>query len=107
MKPVAEALAKRLPDAAFVFNDGPMDVGQGKSWYVLRGEDTNNTKAVAKELAVKTVKTAAERSEGEAAGHRCRGIQSRRRCGVRRRFLLDTGRESNRVAGGDSQLDFV
>jgi len=60
MKPVAEALAKRLPDAAFVFNDGPMDVGQGKSWYVLRGEDTNNTKGAAKELALKTVKTASE-----------------------------------------------
>src|SRR5690349_11785095 len=56
MKPVAEALAKRLPDAAFIFNDGPLDVGQGKSWYVLRGEDTNNTKGAAKELAVKTVK---------------------------------------------------
>lgn len=60
MRPVAEALAKRLPDAAFVFNDGPLDAGQGKSWYVLRGEDTNNTKGAAKELAVKTVKTASE-----------------------------------------------
>jgi phospholipase/carboxylesterase len=60
MKPVAEALAKRLPDAAFIFNDGPLDAGPGKSWYVLRGEDTNNTKGAAKELAVKTVKTASD-----------------------------------------------
>jgi predicted esterase len=60
MKPVADALAKRLPDAAFVYNDGPLDAGPGKSWYVMRGEDTQNTKAAAKDLAVKTVKTAAE-----------------------------------------------
>ncbi len=60
MKPVAEALAKRLPDAAFIFNDGPLDVGPGKSWYVMRGEDPQNTKAAAKDLAVKTVKTASE-----------------------------------------------
>jgi phospholipase/carboxylesterase len=58
MKPVAEALAKRLPDAAFVFNDGPLDANNGKSWYVLRGEDANNTKGAVKDLAVKTVKTA-------------------------------------------------
>jgi predicted esterase len=60
MKPVADALAKRLPDAAFIFNDGPLDAGQGKSWYVMRGEDTQNTKAAAKDLAVKTVKTASD-----------------------------------------------
>lgn len=61
MKPVAEALAKRLPDAAFIYNDGPLDAGQGKSWYVLRGEDTQNTKGAAKDLAVNTVKTASEK----------------------------------------------
>src|SRR5689334_23366348 len=60
MKPVAEALAKRLPDAAFIYNDGPLDIQQGKSWYVMRGEDPQNTKAAAKDLAVKTVKTASE-----------------------------------------------
>jgi phospholipase/carboxylesterase len=60
MKPVAEALAKRLPDAAFIYNDGPLDAQQGKSWYVMRGEDTQNTKAAAKDLAVKTVTTAAK-----------------------------------------------
>jgi predicted esterase len=60
MKPIAEALATRLPDAAFVFNDGPLDAGQGKSWYVMRGEDPQNTKAAAKNLAVKYLKTAAD-----------------------------------------------
>jgi phospholipase/carboxylesterase len=60
MKPMAEALAKRLPDAAFIFNDAPLDAGPGKSWYVMRGEDPQSTKAGAKDLAVKTVKTASE-----------------------------------------------
>lgn len=60
MKPVAEALAKRLPDAAFIYNDGPLDAQQGKSWYVMRGEDTQNTKGAAKDLAVNTVKKASE-----------------------------------------------
>jgi len=58
MRPLAEALAKRLPDAAFIFNDGPLDAGQGKSWYVLRGEDTDNTKGKVKDIAVFTVKKA-------------------------------------------------
>jgi len=60
MKPLADALAKRLPDAAFVFNDGPLDAGAGKSWYVLRGEDPQNTKAAAKDVAVNSLKAAAE-----------------------------------------------
>jgi phospholipase/carboxylesterase len=60
MKPLAEALSKRLPNAAFVFTDGPLDAGPGKSWYVMRGEDTQNTKAAAKDLALKTLKTAAD-----------------------------------------------
>jgi predicted esterase len=60
MKPLAESLAKRLPDAAFVFNDGPLTAGQGKSWYVLRGEDPENTKGAVKALAVDTVKKASE-----------------------------------------------
>lgn len=55
MKPLAEALAKRLPDAAFVFNDGPMDANNGKSWYILRGEDPTNTRAASKKIAVDTV----------------------------------------------------
>jgi phospholipase/carboxylesterase len=58
MRPVAEALAKRLPDAAFVFNDGPLTQGPGKSWYVLRGADPDNTKAASEKLAVDTVKKA-------------------------------------------------
>ncbi len=60
MRPLAESLAKRLPDAAFVFNDGPLTQGAGKSWYVLRGEDPENTKGAVKDLAVKMVKTAAD-----------------------------------------------
>jgi phospholipase/carboxylesterase len=60
MKPLAERLAARLPDAAFIFNDGPLAVGQGKSWYVLRGEDPDNTKGAVKQLAVDTVKKVSE-----------------------------------------------
>src|SRR6218665_2024474 len=60
MKSLADTLAKRLPDAAFIFNDGPLDANDGKSWYVLRGEDTNNTRAAAKKLAVDTVNKVSE-----------------------------------------------
>jgi predicted esterase len=55
MKPLADALAKRLPDAVFIYNDGPMAVGQGKSWYVLRGEDPDNTKGAVKTIATGTI----------------------------------------------------
>jgi phospholipase/carboxylesterase len=55
MKVIADALAKRLPDAAFVFNDAPLAQGQGKSWYVLRGPDPDNTKAASKKVAVDMV----------------------------------------------------
>jgi phospholipase/carboxylesterase len=55
MKPLADQLAKRLPDAAFVFNDGPLPANSGNSWYVLRGEDTDNTRAKSKQLAIDTV----------------------------------------------------
>ncbi|HET9160119.1 MAG TPA: dienelactone hydrolase family protein [Caulobacteraceae bacterium] len=58
MKVVADDLAKRLPDAAFVFNDGPLPVGNGHSWYVLRGADPDNTKAKSKTLATDTVQKA-------------------------------------------------
>src|SRR5690606_35055923 len=50
----------RLPDAAFIFNNGPLPQGNGYSWYVLRGEDPDNTKAKAKDLAVETVKKVSE-----------------------------------------------
>ena len=60
MKPLADTLAKRLPDAAFIFNDGPLSVNDGKSWYVLRGEDTENTKGAVKKLAVDTVTKVSE-----------------------------------------------
>src|SRR5262245_4768508 len=60
MKPLADTLAKRLPDAAFIFNNGPLTQGQGNSWYVLRGEDPDNTKAKVKDIAVGTVKKVSE-----------------------------------------------
>ncbi len=60
MKPLADTLAKRLPDAAFIFNDGPLEAGGGRSWYVLRGEDTENTRAKAKQLATDTVRKVSE-----------------------------------------------
>jgi phospholipase/carboxylesterase len=60
MKPLADTLAKRLPDAAFIFNDGPLDANGGKSWYVLRGEDPENTKGAVKKLAVDTVTKVSE-----------------------------------------------
>lgn len=60
MKPLADALAARLPDAAFIFNDGPLPQGNGKSWYVLRGEDPTNTKGAVKKIAVDTVTKASE-----------------------------------------------
>ncbi|HOY78589.1 MAG TPA: dienelactone hydrolase family protein [Hyphomonadaceae bacterium] len=60
MKPLADTLAKRLPDAAFIFNDGPLTQGDGRSWHVLRGEDTENTRAAVKKLAVDTVTKASE-----------------------------------------------
>lgn len=60
MKPLADTLAKRLPDAAFIFNDGPLDANNGKSWYVLRGEDPENTRAASKKLAVDTVTKVSE-----------------------------------------------
>ena len=53
MKPLADTLAKRLPDAAFIFNDGPLTQGDGKSWYVLLGEDPQNTKGAVKKLAAR------------------------------------------------------
>ena len=55
MKPLADTLAKRLPDAAFIFNDGPLEANAGRSWYVLRGEDPENTRGASKKLAVDTV----------------------------------------------------
>lgn len=60
MKSLADTLAKKLPDAAFIFNDGPLEAGGGRSWYVLRGEDTENTRAKAKQVAVDTVTKVSE-----------------------------------------------
>jgi phospholipase/carboxylesterase len=58
MKPLAEALAARLPDAAFIFNNGSLAQGAGYSWYVLRGEDPEGTRAQSKTRAVFTVQKA-------------------------------------------------
>jgi phospholipase/carboxylesterase len=60
MKALADTLAKRLPDAAFIYNDGPLEVGGGRSWYVLRGEDTENTRGQARQLATDTVRKVSE-----------------------------------------------
>ncbi|MEQ1782667.1 MAG: dienelactone hydrolase family protein [Hyphomonadaceae bacterium] len=60
MKPLAQELAKRLPDAAFIFNDGPMAAQSGRSWYVLRGEDKDNTRGAVKQIAVDTVNKASD-----------------------------------------------
>jgi phospholipase/carboxylesterase len=60
MKPLADTMAKRLPDAAFIFNNGPLTQGNGNSWYVLRGEDPDNTKGKVKDLAVGTVTKVSE-----------------------------------------------
>lgn len=60
MKPLADTLAKRLPDAAFIYNDGPLEANGGRSWYVLRGEDTENTRAKAREVATDTVRRVSE-----------------------------------------------
>lgn len=60
MKPLADALAKRLPDAAFVYDDGPLTANNGRSWYVLRGEDTDNTRAKSKQVAIDTVNKVSE-----------------------------------------------
>jgi phospholipase/carboxylesterase len=56
MKPVAEALAKRLPNAVFIFDNAPNTQGQGFSWYDMQG-DNAASKAAARELATKLVKT--------------------------------------------------
>ena len=60
MKPLADTMAKRLPDAAFIFNNGPLTQGNGNSWYILRGEDPDNTRGAAKKLAVDTVTKVSE-----------------------------------------------
>ncbi len=60
MKPLADTMAKRLPDAVFIFNNGPLTQGNGNSWYVLRGEDPDNTKGAVKKLAVDTVTKVSE-----------------------------------------------
>ena len=57
MKPIAEALAKRLPDAVFIFDNAPNTQGSGFSWYDMQGENAAS-KAAAKDLATGLVKTA-------------------------------------------------
>jgi poly(3-hydroxybutyrate) depolymerase len=57
MKPIAEDLAKRLPNAVFIFDNAPATQGQGFSWYNLRAEDPEG-RAKAKGIATGLVKTA-------------------------------------------------
>jgi predicted esterase len=56
MRPLAEAMARRLPDAAFVFDNGPITQGAGFSWYNFRSEDTPQTMAAGKTLVTDKVK---------------------------------------------------
>lgn len=56
MAPLAADLSKRLPNAAFVFNNGPLRAGPGFSWYDFRGDTSATTKAAAKDAAVALVK---------------------------------------------------
>ncbi|MEZ5938211.1 MAG: hypothetical protein R3C52_08320 [Hyphomonadaceae bacterium] len=55
MRPLATALAARLPNAAFVFDDAPLSAGNGHSWYNFRGDDSAATKKTAAENASKLV----------------------------------------------------
>jgi phospholipase/carboxylesterase len=57
MKVVADALAKRLPDAVFIFDNAPNTARNGFSWYDMQG-DNAASKAAAKDLATGLVKTA-------------------------------------------------
>lgn len=56
MKPVAEALAARLPNAVFIFDNAPNPIRNGFSWYDMQG-DNAASKAAAKDLATGLVKT--------------------------------------------------
>jgi len=55
MKPLAESLAKRLPNAAFVFNNAPISQGPGFSWYNFSGPEAASTLAAAKDGSAKLV----------------------------------------------------
>jgi predicted esterase len=55
MKPVADDLAKRLPNAVFIFDNAPATQGTGFSWYNLRADDPEG-RAKAKGIATDTVK---------------------------------------------------
>lgn len=63
MKSLADTLARRLPDTAFIFNDGPIPAEPGRSWYAGRGVDSETAKAsraMAKQLAIDTVTKVSE-----------------------------------------------
>ena len=60
MKSVADTLARRLPDAAFIFPDGPISAAPGKSWYVNRGDESGASRDAARQLAIDTVKKVSE-----------------------------------------------
>jgi predicted esterase len=55
MKPLAEGLAKRLPHAAFVFNNAPIAQGPGFSWYNFSGPEAGSTLASAQTGAAKLI----------------------------------------------------
>ncbi len=55
MRPLAEQISARLPNAAFVFNDAPLTAGNGYSWYNFRGDDSAATKEAARAAAAELV----------------------------------------------------
>ncbi len=55
MKPLADAISSRLPNAAFVYNNGPLTQGRGYSWYDFRGENSASTKKAALDNAAALV----------------------------------------------------
>jgi predicted esterase len=55
MKPLAAALAARLPNAAFVFNNAPLTQGNGFSWYDFAGEKAAATRQSAQETSAALV----------------------------------------------------
>jgi phospholipase/carboxylesterase len=60
MRPLATALSKRLPDAAFVFDNGPLVQGSGFSWYDFQGPNAATTRQAAQDNAAKLVKSLSE-----------------------------------------------
>lgn len=57
MRPLAEALAERLPDAAIVFNNAPLRANAGFSWYDFRGDTAAASRKAAADGAAALITT--------------------------------------------------